>query len=166
MRGHIQIAYDTDLSIEQIVDFLSELFPGLIFFDQNEDGIITDQQLNYNRLDHVIISVDFYEEKHELQHMLIINGCLEKGTQERSIHIARTISLTYQTRASVDFIPEGETWESGICLLFNNGKSFLADDYFTYPMTNKKPTRPIEILREYDIPEYQFDPEGDLLGTK
>lgn len=159
------IDYDKKLSFEQITEVLSALFPGLIFFLNDECGMVVDPNFSYNRLDHVNITIDYYEAKHELRHIVRIDGCPEEGHMERAIHIAKALSIAYQTRTSVDFIPEGKTWESGVCLLFDNGKSFLADDYFTEPMSNNEPTKPIEIINAYEVPEYRFDAEGEWMGT-
>ena len=153
---------DRELSFNQIKKSILELFPDLVIFAEDPETIYPDE-MDWNRLDHVLLRLYSTNERKEFKHFFSIESNLVAYDQRRSLHIARKISDDYNVRT----LSEYEYPEYGhlyIFILFDQGKTYLIDDYCDYE-NEDRPAGGIEIIREMEIPRYRFDSTGDYIGV-
>lgn len=153
---------DRELSFEQLKKSVLELFPDLVIFAEDPETIYPDE-MNWKRLDHVLIRLEFDCERKDFPHCFKIESGLAKYDQRRSLHIARKISNDYNVRT----LSEYEYPEYGhlyIFILFDQSKTYLINDHCDYE-NEGRPASGIEIIREMEIPRYRFDSTGDYIGV-
>lgn len=164
------IGYEQGLSLEQVKKSLLELFPEYIIFEDDPETIYP-RNINWNRLDHVWIQVDRYEGRKDFQYGITIeSGAKKEYDQKQALHIARKLSEEYSMRTITEYVnPELDEDPYGLCIVFDQGKSYLADDTWDSPMIGDEEEEieaiGVKILKEFDIPRYLFDSTGDCIGT-
>lgn len=159
------IGLDKKLTFEQVEKSLLDLFPDYVIFREDPETGYPNDEMNWNRLDHVWVQIDFYEDRKDFKYFICIEcGVKKKYDQKQSLHIARKISEDYNIRTLSEYSDE-EFHELGMCILFDNGKTYLVDDYWDFPMVGEESAEGIRMLKEMEIPRYRFDSTGDYIGV-
>ncbi len=156
------ISVDHELTFDQVKKSLLELFPDFVIFASDPE-IIYPKEINWKRLDHVWLQLDFDEAKKDFPYYITVESGGDNEDERRGLHIARKISKDYNTRTLTGYDHPDYDDKQYSCALFDNSKTYLVDTYFDYPMDDKRPARGIEILMEIEIPYYRFDSTGDFI---
>lgn len=162
------VSLDRELTFDQVKKSLLELFPDLVIFAEDPETI-DPKDINWGRLDHVFLRLESEHRKKDFRYYITIESGSNNDDRRRGQHLARKISEDYGVRciAGVDItgIDHPDVIENQYNgALFDNGKTYLIDDYFDYPMDDDRPAKGIEIIMEIEIPHYRFDSTGDYLG--
>jgi len=138
-----------EISQEALKQILSELFPGLRFhywyMEKNEH--VPENAILYT----------FFLNTSEFPVKLDLYGFLKDHAEEREQYIAKQLSIRLNCRTMVPYREKGSSYPYH-CIIFDKGKSYLADDYSLSWTDDERET--VKIIKPIQLSEYPFDSEG------
>jgi len=150
------IYLDKLLNNEQILITLSEVFCELTVF-HCDFGNDMPEELDFNNPNHIFFNTEEDLDVKEFSFKISIYRTPEVHHQERALYLGKIFSEKYKVRTLVPFIKPDEPNDPYYCIVFDNGKIYLADDSEVYNLNNKGM---VKTLKEYDLPIIEFDKEA------
>ncbi len=144
----------------EFASFLKQLFPSLSIFYWD---FISEPPFSFdsNNPQHIVFNSEFDSEKLEFGFQLCICRTPEENAEERALYIAENLSRTFNIKVLVPFTDLNNKNYPYLDILFENGKTYLADDCDTSFADNSEGL--IKIIKEYNIPSYKFDTQGNKI---
>jgi len=135
---------------EALKQMLTELFPGLQFHYWNRE--------DNERVPENTILYTYFVNKSEFPVNLDLYGFPNDHVEEREQYIARQLSIRLSCCTIVPYQEKGSSYPYH-CVIFDKGKSYLADDSETLWADNEG--GPVKIIEPIQLIEYQFDLKGN-----
>jgi hypothetical protein len=147
------IYLDKLLNKDQILITLSEVFSELTVFHYNFNDDIP-EKLDLNNPNHIFFNTEEEFDAKEFSFKISIYRTPEVHHQERELYLGKIFSEKYKIKILIPFVKPDEPNDPYYCIVFENGKIFLADDS---EIDNSNNTGMIKILQEYNLPVIGFD---------
>jgi hypothetical protein len=151
-----------DIKIDDAVirESLEALFPDLEVFKWD---FVSEAPANFNsdNVHHIVFNTSIEETKIEFGFLIEIFRTPIKNGRERSIEIARKLAQRIDHRILVPYISSENPDYPYYVLIFDKGKTFLADDFDTN-FADGTDSR-IKVLGTRSAEEFEMDGKGNLI---
>lgn len=154
------IYLDKQLDIQNIKESLTKIFPNLIVFHFDLSNDKPDK-LDYENSNHIFFNTSFYEDKKEFGFIIEVYRTPEKDQVERQLLIGKAIAEQYEVRVLVPYTNPEDPGCPYYDIVFENGKTYLADDSNTSFADDSQGR--VKILKEYPLPKFEFEANGQLM---
>ena len=152
-----------DIEIEQnfFESTFLNVFPNtkLLFWDKDENDSLNG--IHSSDITHYFYSVDFDTAKIEFRFCIELYSINKENELERDLYLGKKLSETLEQRILVPFSLPEKPYSPYYDIIFDRGKTLLADDCDTNFADNS--LNYIKIIGEYNLPETQFDTKGRLI---
>jgi hypothetical protein len=154
------IFLDRQIDIDCIKNTLSKIFPGLEVFHYD---FLKDEPASYDSENpkHIIFNTAYHSDKKEFGFVISIYRTPKDDNMERQLYIGRAISEEHKVRVIVPYNNPEDPKNPYYDIIFENHKSYLADDSDTNFGDNTEGL--VKIIREYDLPPMNFNSIGEFI---
>ena len=157
----MEIIYtDKKIDNESVKQMLANLFPELMVFYYDFEGDVP-RGMDYKNSDHISFTTSYNENKLEFVFVISIYRTPEENDEKRALYIAKTFSDFYEIRSLVPFTKPDEPKNPTYDIIFQKGKTFLANDSDTNFADSTEEL--VKIVGEYPLEEFKFDKKANYI---
>lgn len=154
------IHLDEIISNDSVAKCLRQIFPDFTVFhyDFSDNPPVDFDSENSN---HIIFNTQYFKDNLEFKFKISIYRTPDKDSPERQIYIGKIFSDLCKVRVLVPFTNPDDPQCPYYDLIFENGKTFLADDNDTSFADGTKGI--VKVIKEFSLPHLNFDRTGRRL---